>query len=121
MHITGSCILTGENASFGAVKPKNTYNPDGAGWGAWEVAARYQEINIDDKLFDGTTHYLTSATQSKSAKAWALGVNWYLNNNVKVVADYENTYFEGSVTGATPSSIERPNERSLFTRLQLSY
>ena len=120
-HITGSWILTGENASFGAVKPKNTYNPDGAGWGAWEVAARYQEINIDDKLFDGTTHYLTSATQSKSAKAWALGVNWYLNNNVKVVADYENTYFEGSVTGATPSSIERPNERSLFTRLQLSY
>ena len=120
-HITGSWILTGENASFGAVKPKNTYNPDGAGWGAWEVAARYQEINIDDKLFDGTTHYLTSATQSKSAKAWALGVNWYLNNNVKVVADYENTYFEGSVTGATPSSIERPNERTLFTRLQLSY
>jgi phosphate-selective porin OprO/OprP len=122
-HITGSWVLTGESASFGKVKPKNAYNPDGAGWGAWEVAARYQEINIDDKLFDGTTNYLTTATQSKSARAWAVGVNWYLNNNVKIAANYENTYFEDSVNGGTASTniIERPNERSLFTRLELAY
>ena len=122
-HITGSWVLTGENASFGKVKPKNAYNPDGAGWGAWEVAARYQEINIDDKLFDGSTNFLTTASQSKSARAWALGLNWYLNNNVKIAADYENTYFEDTFAGGTSSaySIERPNERSLFTRLELAY
>jgi phosphate-selective porin OprO/OprP len=124
-HITGSWLVTGENASFGSVKPKNAYNPNGSGWGAWEIVARYQEINVDDKLFaqngSGNT-YLSSATQSKSAQAWAFGVNWYLNNNVKIAANYEDTNFGDSVSGAAlTTSVTRPNERSLFTRLQLSY
>ena len=122
-HITGSWIITGENSSFGAIKPKNAYNPDGSGWGALEIVGRYQEINFDDKLFDGSATWLKASTnQSKSAQAWALGANWYLNNNIKVVADYEVTTFENSYNGsAIATSFERPNERSLFTRLQLSY
>lgn len=129
-HITGSWLITGENASFGAVKPKNAYNPDGAGWGAWEVVARYQEINIDDKLFTNPTgaiagNFLSATTQSKSAQAWAIGVNWYLNNNIKIAANYESTNFDGSYivnsnTGAFTET-SRPDERTLFTRLQLSY
>lgn len=131
-HITGSWLITGENASFGAVKPKNAYNPEGSGWGAWEVVARYQEINIDDKLFvqngtDVANSYLAKAStaiQSKSAQAWALGVNWYLNNNIKIAADYEETNFDGNYSIASNGALTegvRPNERSLFTRLQLSY
>ena len=119
-HVTASWLLTGENASFGSIKPKNAYNPDGAGWGAWEVVGRYQEINVDDRLFD--TNYLSSAQQSKKAQAWALGVNWYLNNNIKIAANYEDTSFEGGGTaGATGGTGDRQNERSLFTRLQIAY
>ena len=125
-HITGSWLVTGENASFGSVKPKNAYNPNGAGWGAWEIVARYQEINVDEKLFTdngaAANQYLSSATQSKSAQAWALGVNWYLNNNVKIAANYEDTNFGDSFSGSNLTTVvNRPNERSLFTRLQLSY
>ena len=123
-HITGSWILTGENASFGAVKPKNVFNSDGDGWGAWEVVARYQEINVDNKLFTRSNTWLdNSYRQYKSAQAWGLGVNWYLNNNIKIAADYEDTSFElGNATGTDGGATgDRPNERALFTRLQLSY
>ena len=123
-HVTGSWLITGEKASFGAVKPKNVFNPDGAGWGAWEVVARYQEINLDDQLFSSTAKFLadpsSTVTQTKNAQAWAVGVNWYLNNNIKIAADYEDTNFDNSYTTGY-ASVNRPNERSLFTRLQLSY
>jgi phosphate-selective porin OprO/OprP len=121
-HVTASWLLTGENASFGAVKPKNAFNPDGAGLGAWEIVGRYQEINIDDKLFDANKKWLSTAQQSKKAQAWALGVNWYLSNNIKIAADYENTSFVGGgTTGADGGTGDRPNEKSLFTRLQIAY
>ena len=120
-HVTGSWLITGENASFGAVKPKNSYNPDGAGWGAWELVGRYQEINLDDKLFNNSLA-LSTAKNSKSAQAWALGVNWYLNNNIKIAANYEQTSFDlGGAVGPTGGGVDRPDEKSLFTRLQLSY
>ena len=132
-HVTGSWLITGENASIGAVKPKNIYNPDGAGWGAWEVVARYQEIKVDDRLFNGNNTWLgsssSSSAESNRAQAWAIGVNWYLNNNIKIAANYEQTTFDnggvrGLSTNAATNSLGngyRPDERTLFTRLQLSY
>ena len=120
-QVAGSWLLTGENASFKGVKPKNVFNPDGAGWGALELVARYQENNIDDKAF--ANGFASSATyNSKSAQSWAIGANWYLSQNVKVAADYEDTSFVlGGTKSATGGSSDRPNERTLFTRLQLSY
>ena len=122
-HVTASWLLTGENASFGAVKPKIAFNPDAAGWGAWEIVGRYQEINIDNKLFNSASALLSNTVQeSKKAQAWALGVNWYLSNNIKIAADYENTSFVGGGTTGIDGGIgDRPNEKSLFTRLQITY
>jgi phosphate-selective porin OprO and OprP len=49
-HISTSWLLTGEDASYGGVKPFTPYKsgPDG-GWGALELLARYQENNLDNK------------------------------------------------------------------------
>lgn len=86
-QIAASWLITGETASFKGVKPKNNFDPDGAGWGAWELVARYQQNNIDNSAF--TNSVFADITKSaKSAKAWATGVNWYLNQNLKLAVNY---------------------------------
>ncbi len=133
-QIAGSYLITGEDASFKGVKPKQVFNTDGGGWGAWELVARYQENNIDSKAFQtsstATTGYADQRLNASSAKSWAAGINWYLNQNVKVVLNYEQTSFVGggqaNATGTTGAGLytniaDRPDEKALFTRLQLSY
>ena len=50
---------------------------DKRGWGAWEVAARYGAVDLNDGPVRGGEH--TSLT---------LGVNWFLNQNVRLTANY---------------------------------
>lgn len=130
-QIAASYLLTGEDASFKGVKPKHAFDIDHNGWGAWELVARYQENHIDDKAFSDVvnTRYADPRTNAKSAKSWAIGTNWYLNQNVKIALDYEQTSFDGggqvtnagAATGGFSNIKDRPNEKTLFGRLQLSY
>ena len=121
-QIAATYLLTGEDASFKSIKPKNDFDWDKGGWGAWELALRYSELNVDSDTFKNSKGQLaaqTSATNAvnntyagflnesfadptlsaKKAKTWTAGVNWYLNSNAKIVLNYEQTSFDG---GATP-------------------
>ncbi len=134
-QIAASYLLTGEDASFKGVKPKQPFDTDKGGWGAWELVARYQENNIDNAAFSTASSgaglsFADPRNNAKSAKSWAAGVNWYLNQNVKLALDVEDTSFDGggnvNATGTAGAGsfiniANRPSERTLFTRLQLSY
>lgn len=130
-QIAASWLLTGEDASFKGVKPKRPFDTGGDGWGAWELIARYQENKIDSDAFSlGTAaadlRYADPRTNAKSAKSWAAGVNWYLNQNVRLAINYEETEFDGggggSVSGGRFINIrDREDEKTLFTRLQLVF
>jgi phosphate-selective porin OprO/OprP len=132
-QIAVSYILTGEDASFQGVKPKRNFI-FGTGWGAWELVARYSEINLDEATFRnpaGTSYtgaYADLSTSAQSAHSWTAGVNWYLNPNVKVVMNYSHTTFDGGAgVGTTPINAagtnvqDREDESAFFTRLQLAY
>src|SRR5690606_4254688 len=97
----GSFLVTGENASYGRVKPRNPYDGKGQ-WGALEVVARVQRISLDEATFPT---FAAPSTSARSAFAWALGLNWHVNANVKFSVNYENTSF-GAVAGATSRSAE---------------
>lgn len=125
---TFSYLITGEEASYGAVKPKEPFDPKGGGWGAWELVARFSGMNLDDATFAGTgfttTNFSNIRTQAKSANAWGLGVNWYLNNNTRFAMDYESTSFDGgasATTGAITRLLDRPDEHVMIGRLQVSF
>ncbi len=91
-QLGGSWLLTGEDASFRGVKPYSPFSlGDDGGWGAFELAARYQENRIDEGLptsFRGTAYAL-------QAKSTAVGLNWYLNESSKFMVNYERTRLEG--------------------------
>ncbi len=76
-YIMGSYFLTGEsrpykNGSFGKIKP----NLD---TGAWELVGRYSALNASD---NGT---------GIDAENFSLGLNYYLNANMRFMANYITT------------------------------
>lgn len=129
---TFSYLLTGEDASYAGVKPKQAFNPNGGGWGAWELVARLSKMSLDHDTFTGKTsgtRFSDISKSAKSAQAWGVGVNWYLNNYTRFALDYENTSFEGgaagsavsATTGAITKLVDRQDERAMIGRLQVSF
>jgi phosphate-selective porin OprO/OprP len=110
-----SWVVTGEDASYTGVTPKKNFDLQAKTWGAWEVAARVQQLQIDPETF--RLGFANAGASASRATAYTLGVNWYLNKFVKFVADYEETWFKGGngVNG------NRPVERVIDTRWQLAF
>ena len=111
--VSASYFLTGEENSFRGVTPKRPFSLSNGGWGAVEIAARVQGIDIDDAIFP---LYANPATSATKATTWGVGVNWYLNKNFKLNLDYENTEFEG---GTSP--LLARGEQVILTRAQVSF
>ena len=112
-QLTGSWVLTGEKASYRGVKPDHPFAPGDGGWGAFELVARYGRLDIDDDAFPLFADPAISATRST---AWALGLNWYLTDNLKLVANYAHAGFDGGASGG-----DREDEKTFFTRAQFSF
>jgi phosphate-selective porin OprO/OprP len=108
-----SYVITGEKASYYGVVPKNPINPKKGYWGAFEIAGRYGELEVDPATFPIFADPTKSANK---AKAWGAGVNWYLNKNFKWQLGFDQTRFSGGAKGGN-----RPTENALFTRLQIAF
>jgi phosphate-selective porin OprO/OprP len=117
--VTGGWVLTGENATFNGVTPLHPFNPHNGQWGAFQVVARYAELDIDDAAFNG---FANSATSASAAQAWSAGLNWYLNKNIRLNASFSHTTFTGGGTGTvSPGIVTRQPENAFFTRIQLTF
>ena len=115
-EISGGWVLTGEDASYNGVTPKHPFDPQNGQWGAWQIVARYARLDVDQNAFPTFASYGSSAS---SARAWSVGLNWYLNQDIRVNTSFSRTTFSG-YTGASPAVPAQP-ENVLFTRLQLAF
>ncbi|HEV2394117.1 MAG TPA: porin [Verrucomicrobiae bacterium] len=90
--------------------------------GAVELAARAGQLHVDPNAFHnfgtgGTPIVLADATKAASqADSWGVGLNWYLNTDIKLMIDYDQTHFDG---GAPHGN--RPAEHALLSRIQVSW
>jgi phosphate-selective porin OprO and OprP len=117
-EISAGWVLTGEAASYNGVTPLHPFNPRNGQWGAWQVVARYADLDIDDAAF--ATVPFAAAGSASEAKAWSVGLNWYLNRDIRVNASFSRTTFERGST-ATPTAIVAQPENVFFTRVQLAF
>ncbi|MHC4477615.1 MAG: OprO/OprP family phosphate-selective porin [Planctomycetota bacterium] len=85
-YIQASYFLTGEHrpykpsaGAFDRLRPKENFG-FGGGTGAWEVALRYSELDLND----GTIN----AGELDNVTA---GLNWYVNPNTRVMWNYVHT------------------------------
>jgi phosphate-selective porin OprO/OprP len=90
-YVQASYILTGENrrystssGTFSNPKPKKNFSISEKTLGAWELAARYSYLDLTDKDVNGGV--LNDIT---------LGVNWYLNPNMRIMANYVHGHRSG--------------------------
>lgn len=108
-HLSGSYVLTGENANFRGVTPRYNFDPANSQWGAFEAVARFQSLSIDDGTFE---RFANSATAIENAKGFGVGLNWYLNRALKAQINYEKLFYDGG---------NRESEDVLLTRFQVNY
>jgi phosphate-selective porin OprO and OprP len=80
--LTGeSRTYKGSDGEFKRLTPKNEFSLKKGTWGAWEVAARYDEIDLEDGIVAGG-----------EAKRVSLSLNWYLNEDVRILAGYTRAF-----------------------------
>lgn len=119
-------VLTGEAASFNAVVPKHAFDPRVGNWGAWQLVARVSQLKIDDDAFPIFSNPATSANEAFS---WSIGLNWWLNKNLRILTSFSHTTFDGggTVNPAVPGTLVPPgtvtsqDEKVFFTRVQLAF
>ena len=117
-HVQLAWFATGEDEQFRGFTPGSVFSLDNHTWGAWELVARYHELDIDDDTFTGGANSFANPDSAASkASAWGVGVNWYLNQNYKWSVNYDVTSFDGGA----PGGADRPDEKAVFTRFGLQF
>ncbi|HEX4120783.1 MAG TPA: porin [Verrucomicrobiae bacterium] len=115
-EVSGGYVLTGEDDSYNGVTPAHPFSPFNGRWGAVQLVGRYSELDVDKKAFQG---YADSTTSASEAAAWAVGLNWYLNKNLRINTSFSRTTFEGG--NGPKATVTRQPEEVFFTRVQLSF
>ncbi len=89
-----SYFLTGEHrnyspssGTFKRVRPKKNFRQDG-GLGAWEVGARWSWLDFTDNPLEDTDD------GARELNNVTLGVNWYLNPNVRIMWNWVHPVVE---------------------------
>ena len=92
-----SWVLTGEargwniqNATYTAPKPDKPFDLDGGGWGAWEIAARYTDVDLNDREGSAGSPMPLNGIRGGEQKIWSFGINWYPNTVIHFALDYQH-------------------------------
>lgn len=99
-YVAASYVLTGEareydfvSGTFGRVRPKSHK-------GAWEVTARHSYVDLHDNGLLASQAYPTGVAPNNmvgAAHSTTVGLNWWVNNNVRFLANYVRTNLPNSV------------------------
>lgn len=118
-ELTGSWVLTGEDGSYAGVPPLHPFSPRNGDWGAWQLVARYASLSVDSKAF--TDGFASPTKSADGAQEWSVGLNWYLNRNIRADLSFSHTWFDGFSGTASPGVVPAQTENVLFSRLQLAF
>jgi len=120
-QVAATYFLTGEDATYNSATPRNNFSIGQPGIGAWEIAARYQKLDIDDNAFvGGSTSFANPATAVSAATGYSVAINWYLNQNVRWTVEYDHTSFDGGA-GTAAAITDRKDENAYVTRFALAF
>ncbi|MBL1265880.1 OprO/OprP family phosphate-selective porin [Candidatus Methylomicrobium oryzae] len=119
-------FLTGESRNYKAktgawdrIKPNHNFDMHG-GWGAWELAAGYDYMDLNSGIINGG--------RASTAK---FGINWYPNSHLRVMANYVHaldidtgtvtTVPGGTTANATSRAFNNADLDILETRVQVDW
>jgi phosphate-selective porin OprO/OprP len=112
-QIAGTFVLTaGDTVTERGVHPQHNFDFGNGHFGALQVGARYHQLSADE---EAVTLGLASPGSSPEAKAWTIGLNWYLNPVLKYVVNFERTEFDDN------DAMARHAENALAFRAQVNF
>jgi phosphate-selective porin OprO and OprP len=97
-----SWTLTGETHTYdpqsGAyvrIHPAHPFSLSEGGWGAWEIAARLDEVNLNSNFVPGMAlSDNPAAVDGGDQRTTTVGLNWYPNNLIRFLFDYVHTDYD---------------------------
>lgn len=109
-YVQAGYTLTGESRTYQSrdgrfvrLKPAQDFSLANGGWGAWEVAARYGAVDLNDQdILGGSQSDIT------------LALNWYVNENVRFMADWTR-FLSVSDSEVTRTDGSQPEDLDVFT------
>jgi len=109
-YLQGGYFLTGEvrpydGGEFDRVKPKSNFRVKKGGSGAWEVAARYSTMDLED-----------SPIRGGEVDIFTAGLNWYLNPSARVMLNYTFADADNAAGGG-----DSGNADFISSRFQLDF
>jgi phosphate-selective porin OprO and OprP len=105
-YAEASYTLTGESrkyipsaGAYSGIIPDQPFSLSQRTFGAWEIAARYSYTNLDDLFTSGKV--ISAASQPSAVDGGRLGnvtvgLNWYVNSNMRFMLNYVHSTFDKS-------------------------
>jgi phosphate-selective porin OprO/OprP len=102
-YASASWAITGESrpyntgsGAYTSIVPADPFSITGGGRGAWEIAARYSYVNLNDRL--GFADGIAGGKQT----IYTAGLNWYPNRNVRFMVNYLHTIIDKQISAVNP-------------------
>jgi phosphate-selective porin OprO/OprP len=107
-YVQGAWTLTGQarrynaaNGGFDVPRVEKPFSLKDKSWGIWELAARYSELDLDYRAGVAGTAPGASSVRGGEQQIFTIGLNWYPNNNVRFLADYQRVEVDRLSPGGT--------------------
>lgn len=131
-YVQGSWVITGEQrkwvpaaGGFGPVRPAKPFNLAAGEWGAWELAARYSTLDLNDN--EGSAGLATPANGVRGGQQdiTSVGLNWFPNNVIRFQLQYQDVSVDrlnpGAVGLAAVGAQIGQDYQALALRTQLAF
>lgn len=125
-YVFGSFFLTDDSRAqgysakkgeFGRVKPNNPFDWRNGGWGAWEIAGRWQQVNLGsdaDPLAVASGNDLCNPTPAADGgsdgcgeqEGWTIALNWYPTAYTRLMFNVIGTDVGGNFNGFRGADID---------------
>jgi phosphate-selective porin OprO/OprP len=94
-YVQAAWVLSGEarpynpaEGRFDGPKPNYNFNAAAGTWGAWEIAARYSDLDLNYHDPGLGKASLVETVRGGEQKVAVIGLNWYLNSDIRFMLDY---------------------------------
>jgi phosphate-selective porin OprO/OprP len=95
-YVQGAWAITGEhhgwtnaNGGFVGIRPAKPFDRSKGTWGAWEIAARYSVLDLNDHAGVFGKAAPAGGIRGGEQKITTVGLNWYPNSVVRLLLDYQ--------------------------------
>ena len=95
-YAEASWVITGEprryvasSGAFGSPKPVHPFSIKDGGAGAFELVGRFSTVDLNDRVTRGLAAVGTGGVYGGSQTIYAAGLNWYPNENLRLMLDYD--------------------------------